>query len=210
MVKLIGPMHSTRAQGTLASLLNFQHTKGRHTLRKKPVPKQPRSGLQVSMRAILTFLSQQWTTLTAGQKVTWQAIYPGTELSAYNAYLKHNLERWRRREAPSKAYPPAEAGAAGFFSNLTAAGGSRNVVLGASLTLALNDNWLHFLFHSAAATPAPDVANLVHVFLQDAMPAVYWTHTPLAPGTHYYRICPGTDDGNPFFHISDTASAVVT
>ena len=210
MVKLKGPGLSAAASGSIGDAITFSSAKGRAYVKNKPTPAQPRSSGQVSMRAMMTFLVQQWKNLTSNQQVTWADAYPDPELNNYNAYIRHNLKRWRSVRAPSKAYPAAEAARHPNAINLTATGAGRHVTLDMQASTPPFDNWLLLLFHSKTATPGGEFDKLIHCELAEDTDHHYWTHSPLTPGTHYYRIVSATDDGNPTGFATATDSAIVT
>lgn len=210
MVKLKGPVLSVAAGGTIGKTATYANWKGRAYLKFKPTPAQPRSGLQVSMRAMMTFLTKQWKQLTDNQQATWANAYPDPQLNNYNAFLRHNLERWRNRRTPSKAYPAAEEGQESASQNINATGGTRHVTLDVNSAGPIRDTWTFLLFHSAIASPDADVDKLIHIFKIEDSDHHFWTHSPLAAGTHYYRIIPTMDDGSVAWFIDRTDSAVVT
>lgn len=210
MVKLTGPMHSQRASGTLAGQLCFGFSGKNATARKKPTPKQPRSGLQISMRAMMTFLAQQWKNLTDDQQATWDSCASHTRLDAYHRYLGQNLERWRTSRGPTKQYPAEEKNIPGGAPECIAAGGPRHATITAQIKNVVADNWLGILLHSKTADPDLDVDKLIHVYKIEDLDPHYWTHSPLAPGTHYYHIWYLTDDGSPFIGNNKGDTATVT
>lgn len=211
MVKLKGPSLSIDASGSLADILTFSTSKGRAYVKHKPTPDQPRSGNQVSMRAMMQFLSQQWQNLTAGNQATWADAYPDPSLSNYNAFIKHNLIRWRNKWAPSKEYPAAETGNAGDLVGIETPNGVRHIKISARNAMNQNQIWGVLLFHSLTSTPGNDLSKLVHVFhipVKDTW--YYWTHSPLTAGTHYYRITGITTTGKLDTTKTATGSGVVT
>jgi len=105
MVKLVGPGLGASATGSLAGKLTFSSWHGKAYLKTHASPAQPRSAPQIAMRAILAFLSGEWTGLSIAQKATWEALAHQTNISPFNAFNKTNLARWRNYEAPTKAYP---------------------------------------------------------------------------------------------------------
>ena len=210
MVKLKGPGLSLEASGTAGKILTFGKTKGRAILRKKPVPRQPRSGLQVSMRAMMQFLSQQWKNLTAGEQATWASTDFQISLSMYNAFIKHNLERWRSRKPPSKEYPAAEVNTPSDMPGITARGGTRHVELEMWNGSGIPGNWTLMVFHKFEAPAASDVDQLVHVQLAEAFGMYPWTHTPLKPGTHHYNLTGTSTDGKVDWGVFSSDSTVVT
>lgn len=210
MVKLRGPGLSASASGSLADALTFSSSKGRAYLKHKPTPAQPRSGNQISMRAMMQFLSQQWQNLTAGNQATWAIAYPDPLLSAYNAFIKHNLNRWRNHKPPSKEYPAAETGAAGDNPNLGAHNGVRHIDIAAGDDMGVAQLWGFLIFHSATATPDADFDKLVKIIRAEDLNAHWWNHSPLPTGTHYYRAITFTTSGKCNWSQALTDSGVVT
>lgn len=201
---------ASAAGGSLAGELTFSTWKGRPYLKKHRTPKQPRTPGQLARRAMMAFLSQAWKTISPQDRATWSELARASEISAFNAYQRENLNRWHRRRPPSKAYPAAEAAGLTAVTMLTATGGVRHVDLDANLFAILGDNWTALLFHSPLAIPDPDVDKLVHVWRAETVDHYYWTHSPLAAGTHYYRLVTAAADGDVDWSTFSTASAVVT
>jgi len=210
MVKTPGPALSLAASGSLGQALTFSTAKGRAYLKRKPTPKQPRSGLQASMRAMMKFLTQNWQHLDAQQQATWADAYATQFLSTYNAYLRYNLVRWRRTTPPSKAYPATEEHQPAVMCTFTATGGVRHVNLNAKLDINPEDNWSGLLFHKPGAWPSPKFAELVYVFRLDDLDTHTWIHSPLPVGTHYYLLLTAADDGNTNWEQYQIDNALVT
>lgn len=195
MVKLKGPALSTHASGTLADILTFGTSKKRNTLRKKPTPKQPRSGLQVSMRAMMKFLSQEWTNISTSDKATWANAYPDPQLNDYNSYLSYNLQRWRSLRAPTKAFPATQTGLFGYTHALWVVGGVRHTLCATRFDTDPRDAWTGFLYHKYGSPPTMGVDTMIHVYKIEDTAAHYWTHTPLQTGQHYYVMTQGLATG---------------
>ena len=210
MVKLLGPCQSNAASGTLAGLLTFGKTRTRSIMRKKPIPKQPLSGLQVSLRAMMTWLSRQWSTFTAPQQATWNDAFPNTEISSYNAYLKYNMQRWRSLKPPSRVFPAAEISTGSIRTFDSCVGSVRHVFHSLLVIPPINDNWGTLIFHRFAALPTLDVKYLNHVVLIEDVVAHTYRETPLPPGIHHYKTVNFTHDGNIDWLSFDDPAATVT
>ena len=210
MVKLKGPGLSAAASGSLGNVLTFSSSKGRAYVKHHPTPAQPRSGNQVSMRTMMQFLSQQWANLTTVNQATWLNAYPDPSLSLYNSFIKYNLEHWRSLKAPSQWYPPPRHGTVGANINLNATGNTRHVKIQAQSEPIIFELWGFLLFHSTSSTPAADFDKLIHIIYITNTSWHTWTHTPLDPGTHYYRITGFSTSGKLDLAKTATDSAVVT
>lgn len=210
MVKLKGPGLSREASGTLANTLTFGKSKRTSTLRKKPTPKQPRSGLQISMRAMMKFLSQHWNEISTARQATWADAYTDPQLSNYNSYLRHNLERWRNYKAPSQLFPAAEALNPAASIQLTSTGGVRHVDHVARVILTANDNWTLILHHIKGGLPPAEMQYMVHIFRATDLTSQYWTHTPLEVGPHGYQLTRASADGKMQITSPDFETPTVT
>lgn len=210
MVKLKGPGFGLAASGSLGKAITYSTSKGRAYVKKKPTPKQPRSGPQVSMRAMMTFLSKQWNNLTDNQRATWLNSYPEPHLNEYNSFLKYNLARWRRRTGPTKQFPATGASPIGVVPIIIPTGGVRHVELDMQISGPVFDSWIFLIFHSTIGYQAPVVERLILIQRADDTDHYFWTHSPLTAGTHYYRAYYGTDEGSIAWGFSDDESAVVT
>lgn len=105
MVKLTGPGLATKATGGLADALIFSSSKGRAYLKTKRKPKQPRTGAQIGMRAMMKFLAPAWSLTPGRDPTTWSDLATEAAISPFNAYLGYNLERWRNADPPTINYP---------------------------------------------------------------------------------------------------------
>ena len=210
MVKLKGPLQSTAASGTLAGVLTFGKTRTTHTLRKKPKPKQPNSGLQLSMRAMLQFLTREWKGLSAPNRTSWSAAPDAPDGSNYNKYLAHNLKRWRDWKAPSKSYPATETHLDAPAPSLDAQPGPRHVILTYQAEYEVRDNWAFLLYHSTTEIDRPERDKLIKLLHVETMDIQHWTHQPLAAGTHYYALGTCSIDGLIAHDLFPKKSAIVT
>lgn len=96
MVKLIGPLQSTYASGTLGRLLEYsQHPRGPRAGRRRN-PKQPRTLAQRSTRIFMAWLARAWSTIDVADKATWKNSPWIQSLSPYHCYLKHNVNRYKQ------------------------------------------------------------------------------------------------------------------
>lgn len=157
-----GPLFSFDATGSVAKTITFSKWKGRNYVRRLVKPSQPRSGAQVGRRAMFKFLAQQWVSQGGASQATWKTLADQIVASYFNAYMKHNLERWHNYLSPITDYPATEEGT-----------GSDNVLTGAvweenriKLTLqgtALDTAWGIVIFGALGAALTPSVGTAVLV-----------------------------------------------
>lgn len=194
MVKLSAPALSIAASGKLGGALVFSNWKGRAYARTLVTPANPKSGLQVGMRSMFKFLSQEWNGLAAPAKAAWVTAAAAMNVSPFNAYMKLGLERWRRFTSPWQGDDVDEGGTIPVFSNLDVAGGPRHAVITIETTTA-NDEWGICLFRSPTGTYDTALSNCVAVIPTDGTNDVVYLDSPLDAGTYYYDIRYFTDDG---------------
>lgn len=193
MVKVHGPMFSLDASGTIGKAATFSKWKGRNYVRERVIPANPKSGPQVGMRAMLSFISKQWSGLSAVEKATWDTRAKATVISTFNAFTSYNQNRWRSFSGPSKDDPAAEASAAATAPTTTPTGGIRQIELSIADGATLPD-WGWFVYRSTTTGFTPAYSNCVAIIPKTATPTIY-IDTPLTAGTYYYRIGGFNDDG---------------
>lgn len=194
MVKVYGPLFSIGATGTLAKAVTFSTWKGRAYVRQRVIPANPQSGPQTGMRAMLSFLSKQWTNLSAAEKTDWTDRAAATVISTFNAYVSYNQTRWRSYLNPSKLDPADETGTQPTAPTTTPAGGIRQIQL--SIVDGANaPDWAYVIHRSATTGFTPAYSNVVAVVEWDSGGTTLYVDTPLAVGTYYYRIYGTLDTG---------------
>jgi len=162
MVKVYGPMFSMDASGTIAKTATFSKWKGRNYVRQCVVPANPKSALQVSVRAMMRFLSQAWVGVGSTPQGSWDDRAAALNVSPFNAYIQQNLQRWREFQAPSQTDPAAETGTEPVATLDSATGGPSYMDVEFTIT-TLNDVWGAILFRSPTGTFDTSRANAIRV-----------------------------------------------
>lgn len=187
MVKLTGPGLAKAASGTLAGQLTFSNWKGRAYLKKHRKPKQPRTGGQVGMRAMLAFLSAQWTEISAEDQATWADLAASSSISPFNAYQKVNLGRWRNFQRPSQAHPATEDDQHALITFAVPYPFTRHFGFYFAVN-PINDGWA-VTIHEVPDSGEPIYwHNFQHAF---PIPDTLWDYiliTGVKPGLHWYAI----------------------
>ena len=185
MVKVYGPMMSLDASGSVAGALTFSKWKGRNYVRQRVVPANPRSALQVAVRAMLKFLSQAWTNVGSTPQASWEDLADASAISAFNAYVGKNQARWREFQAPSQTHPAAETGTEPVATLDSATGGVRHIDLEFTVT-TLNDVWGVMIFRSPTGSFNTAISNCIAVLEVDQTGTLVYTDSNLTPGEYYY------------------------
>lgn len=205
MVKVTGPMMSMDASGSLGGAVVFSKWKGRNYVRTLVKPANPRSALQVSMRAMFGFLAQQWAGFSPTEQASWEALAEQLVASPFDAYMKTNQTRWRNGLYPTKDSSFPTTAGVGTVGALTATGGIRQITL-AQLMTAVADNWGLAIYRSPTAVFTPSLSNCVKIIrVNDPDTAGAWVDTPLVPGDYWYETIPFDWSG-----VAGTPSAEAT
>ncbi|NIS83040.1 MAG: hypothetical protein GTO14_23205 [Anaerolineales bacterium] len=193
----------------MAGAVVFTHWKGRNVLRRLAVPANPRSVGQLSVRAMMRFLSQNWSGLTSAEQNDWLTRAAATNISAFNAYCSYNMGRWGTNRLPSKLDPAAEDDTAGVISTPVGTAGSRSVLVGCTVD-TLNQNWGLLFFRGTSAGIGVTRNEMVHAMLADSAAAFTWLDFPLTVGTTYYYRAYGFSEAGVIGNALDEWSATPT
>lgn len=194
MVKLAAPCLSLGASGSIGGAITFSTWKGRAYARELVKPANPQSAMQVSMRAMMKFLSQNWAGMTAAQKADWATRATAGVYSNFNAYTAYNQARWRNFTSPSKMDPATGTGTGQATSAWAASGGVRMITLSWTVDTA-NDGWGMIIHRHTAGGQDDDLDTVVAVVFGEDAGAHTYIDSPLAIGSYWYGFRPFTDDG---------------
>lgn len=194
MAVVKGPAFSLDASGSLGGAVVFSKWKGRNYVRQLVTPANPRSGSQTGFRQSMKFLAQSWSSLTAGEQVTWLTRAQDMIVSNFNAYTSYNQLRWRNFLTPSKEDPAAEASTPATAPTGAAVAGVRMATVTLTDTVTAPD-WGYLLFRSLSTGFTPGISNAIAMFDWSGAATTDYIDTPLDPGTYYYRSRGFNDDG---------------
>lgn len=194
MAVVYAPLMSLDASGTIGKAITFSKWKGRNYVRKRVVPANPKSVLQVSTRAMMRFLSQAWTDVGSTPQGSWDEPAAAINVSPFNAYIKNNLQRWREFQPPAQTYPAPETGTEPVVTLDSATGGPSFVDVEFTVT-TLNDVWGVILFRSPTGTFSTSRANAMRVIPITGTGTLVYTDSNLAAGDYYYDARCFTEEG---------------
>lgn len=208
MAKVTGPLMSVAASGTFAKTLVFSIWKGRAYVRERVIPANPKSAMQLGVRAMMGFLAQAWAGLVAGEKDDYDAGALSKSISAFNEFLSQNLSAWQQFVTPSKNWPAENAATPLTVTTQTLTGGAGlcTIELTPSGATAI---WGLLIFRDTSEITAPSWANCIAAIAADGANPVTYVNTPLAAGTYHYRSAVFCDDGV-MGAVKADATAVVT
>ena len=181
------PLFGLDASGTLAGSIVFSKWKGRTYVRRHAVPHNPKSGLQVGMRASFKFTSQNYAALSAGDVAAWKAVadpYSITPLDAQQRYSQRNIRLGR-----GCIHNPTDAVTTTPTAPATASA--------TALPLSLQLTWTHpsvtpgdytaMIYMSTTTGFTPSPATLIAVLPQADLS--YLVRGLTAGTPYYFRIC---------------------
>lgn len=95
MARVIGPLHSLEAHGTIADCLCFKRDSRGTIARKWAKPGGQPSIAQLAVRAFTKERMQHWPSISAEDKATWDELATQLNVTPINVYLEKNWE-WHR------------------------------------------------------------------------------------------------------------------
>lgn len=195
MAGVKGPLFSLDASGSIGDAIVFSKWKGRNYVRRHAIPSNPKSVGQVSVRAMMKFLSQYWDSLSDGDKADWETRAAATDISPFNAYVGYNTERWGRFAFPSKLDPATDTNTAGTILSPTAVAGSRSILLSVPISAAA-DNWGVVIHSSLTTSFTPSRNTARQIIPAESVDTFTWLDFPLTVGIEvFYRFESFSDDG---------------
>ena len=206
MAGVKGPLFSLDASGSIGDAIVYAKWKGRNYVRRHAIPSNPKSVGQVSVRAMMKFLSQYWASLTAGEEADWDTRAAATNISPFNAFVAYNQQRWGRYAFPSKLDPALEVSTPGTILAPTATAGSRSILLAVPISV-LADNW-GVVIHSSLTTGfTPSRTTARQVVPAESVATFNWLDFPLTVGVEiFYRFESFDDDGKSIVLVGEQSA----
>jgi len=163
MARVTAPLMSLDASGSVGKAIVFSRWKGRSYVRRHVFPANPKSGLQVGMRSILTFITQDYTNLSAADLSDWYDLAQADNLTRLNAQVRDAGQLGRRnlgwRENTTDAPPAAVDTPTGG----AAAAQPRTLVLSWVDPVANPPDYCWQIFRSILTGFTPDISNQVAI-----------------------------------------------
>jgi hypothetical protein len=134
---------------------------------------------------MLKFLAEAWSGFSPAQIATWEALAAATNISTFNAYVSHGLNRHSELKAPSIEYPATLAGVAPSAPTLVITGGVHNASV--AITQGANaPDFGYYVYRKLGAAPSGLLSELIAVIEYDAA-VTYYSDSPLTAGTYHYK-----------------------
>lgn len=188
------PLFGLDASGTLADSIVFSKWRGRTYVRRHAVPANPKSGLQVGVRSVMKFITQDYTNLTAAEKTSWSTLAAVDNITNLNAQVRDAISRARRNLGWRRDPTEAPATTPDAPTALTATAQPKTIVWSWTRPAANKGNYSAALYQSTTMGFTADISNLVAI-VDEATITV--TIPNLTTGTTYYaRVRETNGDGD--------------
>ncbi len=196
MARVNGPLMSLDASGSLGGTVVFSKWKGRPYVRQLVKPSNPRSGGQISVRAALKFLAQNWAGITLTKRNSWNDLADAGVYSTFNAYTKIGLTRNADFLAPHQDATDTQIETPSVIGTFTAVAGVRSITITIDDTDLADPSWGYLIYRNLTPAFTPGFDNLHAMILANAAVPVNFVDTPLEQDTSYYDTKPFTLDGS--------------
>jgi len=210
MAKLIGPLMSLDASGSIAGTLTFSKWKGRPLVRQLVKPSNPKTSGQTTNRAMMKFLSQQWASMSAGNQATWLEMADVGKYSNFNGYVAYNMARWTQFADPTQYLPLDGSAVTNSWATNVATGGVRQATITGTVTLLSGSLWGVMVARNTAAITTITKDMIVGVVPATTATLFTYIDTPLTAATWHYRMVAFSKDGSRSSTLSAQLSAIVT
>lgn len=91
MARVIGPLMSLSASGSVANTVTFASWKGRDYARTYFIPQNPSEPKQVNVRSAMTLLVAKWQTLNEEAQTAWNEFAVSFKMSGFNQFIKRGM-----------------------------------------------------------------------------------------------------------------------
>ena len=93
MASTKAPLFGLDASGSLGGAIVFAKWKGRSYVRMHSVPSNPNTLAQIGVRALMKFITQDFTNLTAPEVQEWDDLAASDQITALNAQVRDGMNR---------------------------------------------------------------------------------------------------------------------
>lgn len=186
MVRLKAPLFSLDASGTVGKSITFAAWKGRSYARRHAIPANPNSGLQVGIRAVFRFVTQNYASLTAADISDWTDLAAADNITPLDAQIRDAIDRARRNLGWRENTTDADPAQIDAPTGGTATAQPKTLVVTWAAPVANQPDSCYVIYASKTTGFTPDISNIVGVVEKGVLS---FTHRQLTSGdTWYYRI----------------------
>jgi hypothetical protein len=146
----------------------------------------------------MRFISQAWAVWGPTGQSDWTDLADATKISWFNAYVQHNLARFRNAMGPVQSPLEMEPTTAPSIATISVVGGVRSASVG--INPATGTNLAGYIIYRGAGAPAGTWSEIVGVIAANGAADVTFVDSPMDAGTYHYKVKP--------FHIEGVFDAI--
>lgn len=154
---------SLDASGTIAGSVVFSKWKGRNYVRRHAIPSNPKSGLQVGIRSVFKFLTQDWTNLADARKAEWADEAAPLDITSLNAQIRSEIDRARRNLGWRNSPDPAAVTTPEAPTDAAAAAAPNSLNLTWTRPAGNQGDYTVAIYRSTSTGFTPGISNLIAV-----------------------------------------------
>lgn len=114
MAKVTGPLFSLDARNSVGNAIVFSSWKGVNYVRARVIPKNPKSDLQVAIRALIKAATEAWknedSPIDSAYKAAYNTAAEGQRYSGFNLYVKDSVGKNEGSDYSSPFVAPTQPG----------------------------------------------------------------------------------------------------
>lgn len=183
MVRVKAPLMSLDASGTIGKSITFSAWKGRNYVRRHAIPANPRSGLQVGIRAAFKWITQGYAVLPSADKAEWAAAAVADNITPLDAQVRDAIDRARRNLGWRENKTAADPASISVPTSPTATAQPKSLVIAWVDPASSKPDACWAIYGSISTGFTKDISNLIAVVAHDTFT---WTYKGLTTGVAYY------------------------
>lgn len=208
MASVTAPLISLDAEGSVNRLTWLRHSSGRHTVRRRQPPANPRTDEQRALRAIVRWCATSWANQPQLYKDSWQTAADNRNIPPICQRTGHNVRNWSHFIAPTSLAPTVTTGPSNPLVTLTATGGIGQITI--SATSSGTGTKLGALVYLSLITGfTPTWPTLAHILTWSGNATNEAKILHVSPGTYFLRAQSFNQRGKKYT-LATQIAAVVT
>jgi hypothetical protein len=207
MASTKAPLFGLDASGTIAGALVFSKWRGRTYVRRHAIPKNPRSGLQVGMRQVMKWTTQDYKNLSTAQKETWADLAAVDNITLLNAQVRNNQKRARLNQGWMQTADATPGTTPDAPTSPTTAEAAKTLILSWTRPVTNQGDYTAAIYMDTTTGFTPDISNLVGIVVVTSETI---TIPNLTTGTEYFWVVRETNVDGEFGADSTESSGTPT
>lgn len=207
MATVKGPLFSLDAAGSIGKTVVFSKWKGRNYVRRHVIPANPRSGLQVGIRSVFKYITQDWANLSAADIQDWDGAAAADNITGLDAQVRDAITRARRNLGWRENLTDTPLGTIDPPTSPTTTAQPKTLVLDWTRPISNQGDYTAAIYMSTSMGFTADISNLIGVI---TVTSLTLTVPNLITGTTYYWRVRETDTAGGLGTLSAEDSGVPT